>query len=235
MKVDILLRWDADVHIAAKDGRQPLHVAAENGCVNCVSMLLDRGASTRRIDLSGYTPLHHVAYARDGCTEVATMLLSHDVEVDAESVDEFTPLQLAVECGKYELALKLLEHGADIKHRGRDNGRSVIMTAVICDRPRILRVLIGKGARMDLPDSDERNVLHFAALCGSVETMNVLTDANIRGVDVNGCDIDGRTPLECFEDLRTVFYNGIADLDMERPHFERLLASVQETWHDCEE
>ncbi|KAJ9636354.1 hypothetical protein H2199_008029 [Coniosporium tulheliwenetii] len=233
--VGLLLQWDADVHIAADDGSQPLHVAARNGCVNCVSMLLDRGASARCTDLFGGTPLHELINAPDGHIEVAALLLSHDVEIDAENVYGHTPLAAAIRKGNRQLTLKLLEHGADIERRPRDTGQSAIMTAILWDRPQAVRALIERGARMDLLNYGGSSVLHLAAGYGGVEVMNVLTDAHIQDVDVNGRDIFGWTPLEYFETYRTDYYAGVADLDAERPHFERLLASVQEIWYDCEE
>lgn len=234
-KVRLLLQWNADVHIAADNGEQPLHAAARGGCVDCVSMLLDRGASAECTDLMGRTPLHKLANALYGDIEAAVLLLGHDVEIDAQDEGGDTPLGHAIRRGHHQLTLKLLEHGADIERRHRHTYHSAIMNAIIWDMPQAVRALIARSARLDLLDFRDRSVLHLAAAYGGVEIMNIFADANIQAVDVNGRDISGLTPLECFETLRTDWYAGVVDLDVERPHLERLLASVQETWYDCEE
>ena len=94
----------------AKD-ESPLMMAAIKGDVEAVKALIARDADVNK---TGWTPLH---YAASGTSEhqvaMVQLLLEHHAYIDAASPNGSTPLMLAAQYGPREVALLLLEQGAD--------------------------------------------------------------------------------------------------------------------------
>jgi ankyrin repeat protein len=62
-------------------------------------------------DNSSWHPLHFTAYL--GHKEITALLLSHDVDINVQTDNGHTPLYIAVENGRIDLANYLIENGAD--------------------------------------------------------------------------------------------------------------------------
>lgn len=79
----------------------------------------------------------------------------------------------------------LLGLGANINSKD-GGGNTVFMIAVACGSSNVLRVLLDHGADYATPNARGYTVLHTAADFGSVnvETLRVLRDAELRGVDL---------------------------------------------------
>ena len=71
----------------------------------------------------GLTALHFAA--RDGHAGVALALLDHDVDVNPVTGDDTSPLLIAAINGQYDLAMTLLEYGADPNLASEANGTAV--------------------------------------------------------------------------------------------------------------
>ena len=78
----------------------------------------------------------------------------------------------------------LISLGADINSRD-GGGSTVFMIAVACGSSNVLRVLLNHGADYTTPNARGYTVLHTAADFGSVnvETLRILRDAKLKGVD----------------------------------------------------
>lgn len=74
-------------------GYTPLHLAAKEGHVETVQVLLDHGASVNIQNVYGWTPLH-VAAVRN-YTDIARLLLKHGADVEAQDNYNQTPLEAA--------------------------------------------------------------------------------------------------------------------------------------------
>lgn len=73
------------VHFRDMYGRKPLHVAAMTGCVECIALLLDHGATSDVKNEEGYIPLHIAAMMG----HVASMeALSHKSRCDINDDDD---------------------------------------------------------------------------------------------------------------------------------------------------
>jgi len=107
-----LLELGADVHLPTADrGLTPLHLAAENACLETVQLLLGAGASIESRSTSKTTPFYRAA--RGGSVEIIRLLYDKGSEVDAKTRDRWTPLMEAVEKGHEHVVDLLLEWGAN--------------------------------------------------------------------------------------------------------------------------
>ena len=119
----MLIEHNADIHIRTNFGKSPLHLAAssdnEDDQVDIVQVLLDHGADPNARDDDNSTPLHHSSLWQKkgylttrGTVEGTRLLLKYGAIIDAEDNEGRTPLQLALEHGRDDIAACLKEHGA---------------------------------------------------------------------------------------------------------------------------
>ncbi|CAH8870047.1 unnamed protein product [Trichobilharzia szidati] len=116
--------YKAQVDCAAKDGLTPLHLAVQEDKVNVSEYLLNSGASTDTKTLeAGFTPLHSAAYR--GQLASLRLLLTRISEKELPQVINSrthlgsTPLHLAAQQGHLQIALKLIQMGADQNCRNK--------------------------------------------------------------------------------------------------------------------
>lgn len=113
--VDILLNSGADINAVARNGKTPLHLSVESGCVNIVKRLLiykpENVSCNSGVD-EGYTPLHTAA--KESKEEIIELLLKYGVHINAITKKGKTPLHLAVEYSRLNNVKILLAYEADI-------------------------------------------------------------------------------------------------------------------------
>jgi ankyrin repeat protein len=114
----MLIEHNADIHARSDGGHTPLHFVAGYGGhyhVNIMQVLLDHGADPNARDNNDSTPLHYLSWTNGGdhgTGEGARLLLKHGAIIDAEDKEGRTPLQLALELGRDNIATCLKVHGA---------------------------------------------------------------------------------------------------------------------------
>src|SRR5947208_918863 len=121
-RVAALLEAGAPVNNRARSrdrafGFAPLALAAWNGNVETLRVLLGRGADVRLPGANGWTALH--VAAGWGKTEAARVLLDAGADANASAPCGFTPLGMAIEAGHTPVVRLLLERGADTHARGQ--------------------------------------------------------------------------------------------------------------------
>jgi len=114
---------DADVYLTRRIlgeadlwGCNALHLAAASGSAEIVSMLLERGGSSARVnavDAWDQTALHFAA--RAGSVAVCKMLVDRGASVDAVDAQEFTPLHVAGKLRHEATCEFLLDSGAGLR------------------------------------------------------------------------------------------------------------------------
>lgn len=89
-----------------------LIAAVTHNSLDCVRLLLRRGAGTEVADNAGWTPLIYAAYFGAG-TALLQELLDHHADIDARNSRGVTALYLASAAGHEEQVAFLLGRGAD--------------------------------------------------------------------------------------------------------------------------
>ena len=179
----------ADVNTRDDKGSTPLYLAAENGRLQVVRMLIEHGANVGAEDNQGKTPLHGAA--EYGMVEVVRVLLEHGANVGAEYNQGKTPLHGAAEDGMVEVVRMLLEHGANVG--AEDNQDKTPLHGAVKDGwVEVVRMLLEHGANMGAEDNQGKTPLHGAAENWTVQVVRVLLE---HGANVGVEDSQGRTPL----------------------------------------
>jgi len=95
---------------------QAIHKAAAKNYVDCVSLLIERGASVHATNKYGNTPAHRAC--AQGAVDVVRLLIDKGADINSKNDDGDTPLHYAVRNGREEVIKVLLERGAtmDIKN-----------------------------------------------------------------------------------------------------------------------
>lgn len=83
-----------------------------------------------------------------------------------------------------------------------------------------------QAEKVGMSNRSKRNVLHLAALHASTEVMDILTSANLSGINTTSRDKDGHSPNQCFLECRSA-HCAIArkPFHEEKESWVRLLAS----------
>lgn len=108
--------------------------------------------------------------------------------------DGFTPLQLACYFGREEVALWLMEHGADVHARAQNSQQiQAIHAAAANGSTSLLRALLARGADVNARQQQAFTPLHTAADRGDVAMAEIFLS---HGADVQAADSAGRTALD---------------------------------------
>jgi ankyrin repeat protein len=163
--------------------------AADNGQLEIVIFLVERGVDVDATTLDGITPLMYAS--QNGDTEIIEYLISKGADVNATPYNEVTPLIGAVRTGHYEAVKILLEAGAKVDAKD-ELALTSLMHASAYDYPDIADLLIEKGADVEAGDWFGTRPLMMAVYYDCNETTQVLIK---RGADLNARDTFGFTAL----------------------------------------
>lgn len=186
--------------------QQAIHYAAENGHLQMVRLLLERGASPHARSSDGSTPLHWTSRL-----DVAKLLLDHGADASARNDNNSQPIHGA----DLSLCRLLIQHGAD--PLARDNeGTQPIHIAIREGAVKAVEFLLSKGAKPDASaDSKEEHFhngwrpLHFVGsrYAGSEAGPHDVEIATLlirKGANVNATSRDGETPLHVVKGVAMV-------------------------------
>ena len=187
-----------------------LHVAHKYEKVNAINFLLENGAE---VDYTAkdFVPVIHSA-ASEGKMEIIQALLSHESvrkNIDIKSKDfnqalgrpyNDTPLNQAISSENVEVAMLLIEHGADVRAMD-DTPMSILHQAAGLGNIPLLKKILEKGANVDIKGLLGFNPLKSAILERHVEVVKVLLEHGANPNDVS----DGNT---------TVLHTACSDMDM---------------------
>lgn len=118
--VDLLLRYNADCHIATGDGNTALGLACHADSIDCAKRFISLGCDPNVADKDKDTALIYATF--NGNPEITRLLLDNGADPHAENSTRVTPLWNAVYCQSLDIVKQLLKLNVDwsINSRGSD-------------------------------------------------------------------------------------------------------------------
>ncbi|KAM3518761.1 hypothetical protein MY4038_010002, partial [Beauveria bassiana] len=163
--LNFLPRAGSSIAVRGRAGATPLHMAAQNGHVKIVSLLLEFGANVSAVDDDGETRLH-VAASHGSGPDTLQILLRAGADINALSRDGQTPLLKAD--GYTESVEYLLKEGADariaidVNARTTENLSPLHVAATQWYIEGVPTLLLDAGADINATSSDGFTPLDFA-------------------------------------------------------------------------
>ena len=183
---------------------KPLEIfsAIENGNLEMVRKLLEKGADPNLQDPNGRTLLHTAVIEVQ--VDIVHELINKGAQVNTEDNCKQSPLLDAAELvddvddqkevADLEIIVKyLLKAGANpnVKDSDSDN-KTPLHFAAQCNNTSMVHDLINHGAIIDAKDNDQHTPLHFTAIFDVVEAAKVILQ---NGANPNLTNSKGETPL----------------------------------------
>ncbi|KAH8363589.1 hypothetical protein KR084_011858 [Drosophila pseudotakahashii] len=194
-----------DLEIEDYNGQTALNIAARNGHLEVVKLLLgfsqpcnDGTGRMKRVDVNhadrdGWTPLRSASWG--GHSEVVRMLIAQPAcKIDLADKEGRTALRAAAWSGHEDILKLLIESGADVNSVDRQ-GRTSLIAASYMGHYDIVEILLENGANVNHLDLDGRSALCVAALCGSSGYSKVISTLLDHGANTDQLDNDGMSPL----------------------------------------
>ncbi|XP_047469290.1 serine/threonine-protein phosphatase 6 regulatory ankyrin repeat subunit C-like isoform X2 [Penaeus chinensis] len=172
-----------------RQGRTPLHYAADQGFAENTRKWLKRGLNANLSDVYGSTPLHLAA--DKGHRECAKILLQNGAQVDSQNDHGQTPLLKASLNDDLPIVKLLLNHGAD-PNIPDSTGGTPLHVAAKENYVDVLLYLLRRRGKPNITTKMGCTPLHMAAMMGHLHAVQLLIQHKAQ---VNIVDQKGQTPL----------------------------------------
>lgn len=179
--------------LEAKDskGNTPLIQAAQNGRLEAVKFLLEKGADVDGKDNEGTTPL--MVAAMNDHVDVMKLLMKKGASIAATTNAGFNSLMFATDDKRIDAMKLLLDNGAGVDTPApADAGLTPLMHAASNGQLKAVNSLLEKGASLEAKDKDGWSPLFAAAQAGQLESVELLL---AKGALIDSRANDGSTPL----------------------------------------
>ena len=200
--VKTLLRNKAIASHIGTDGQTPIYCAVDGGHEDICGDLIDAGADfISEVARPVMTPLGHAA--RLGRRNIVNFLLARGAPVDGIA-DENTPLGSAAVEGHLDVCRDLIEAGADLNATYGPLSTSPVGFAAKFGYEDIAELLLSRGARVDINDSEGHPPIYVAVVTEHVRVCQLLlafgADARFKTEDTLRTllaitTIDGNLPM----------------------------------------
>ncbi|XP_036072351.1 ankyrin repeat and SOCS box protein 10 [Oryzias melastigma] len=175
----------------------PLHITASRGFVDCLDLLLQRGAN---VDLApgGVTALHESC---ENCQpECTKLLLAYGANPNAVSEDGLMPLHVCTAPESLECAKHLLQYGATINGHSLEENDTPLHVAARHGLPDLVDLYLSYGAALD--DRNDEGFTPMNSACSQPQEpqdleryFTVCQKLLEAGASIHIMDQDKHTPL----------------------------------------
>ena len=181
--IEELRNRKADVNAKTTNGRPPLFFAASNGHRDAVILLLNNGADVNICDDTYKATALHRAAAIGHCG-VIDELLNRKADVNAKTINEYTPLHMAALNGHTDAVKMLLNNGADVNSCDGKTNQTALHKAAHGGHCGVIAELLNRKADVNAKTSNGCSPLHLAAFKGQRDAVILLLN---NSADVNIC------------------------------------------------
>lgn len=201
--INALLKENVNPNFVDEEGYSPLHRAVLNDNLDVVNVLLSYKdidteiklpyeASVDDWYLGGATPLLVASYT--GNADIVNALIEAGSDIRAkDDIDGAATIHIASANGNNEVINILLNKDNTLINEADSMKDTPLHWASIKNQTDTISLLLANGADTKLTNSDGNTVLHYAAMYGDVNTVNVLleADSSLASVENN----EGITPI----------------------------------------
>jgi ankyrin repeat protein len=191
-KVQSILDADKEaVNLKKGNGNTPLHIAADNGYLDIVKLLISFGADIDNKNNGNRSPLFYAM--RSNHMDIVNVLVDKGAEMTlkeaaacgftelieqqiAEGIDPNTLLHSAAFGGQNDIVDLLIKNGADVNLKDDNAEFTPIFYAIINNHEEIIDKLIRNGAELNIKDKNGDSPLDVAKAIGNDRVISKLTD-----------------------------------------------------------
>ena len=164
--------------------------AVENGDITKVESILQKKTiNPTKLGIHGFS-IFHVA-SRYGHLPIVEKLLDYGADVNCQTIQGSTALQLACGSGRHTVVDRLIKSGAEL-HQKDGQSLTALHYACIGCYHECVKILLSNGADVSVVDQNGKTPLYFAASSGTVTICKDLLD---KGANINCVDNNQMTPL----------------------------------------
>ena len=135
------------------------HLAAQEGCVDVLDWLKQRGANVNARDRNGWVPMHSAAL--ENRIAVMKWLKEQGVDVNVRNQNGWTPMHVAALEGHVAAMKWLREQGVDVNVKD-DHGNTPMQVATKAGRTAVVKWLKEQGVDINARDNEGRTPLFYA-------------------------------------------------------------------------
>lgn len=168
--------------------RFPIHIAAGNGYLDLLKILIEHNSDVNRKAENGCTPLLLAVEMED--IDVIKELLKNNADINLQNDEEVSPLTYSIYFQKdISIVKELLENGAKVEYTTQKY--TPLMIASNLENIEVMKLLLEYGANVNTKTTDGQSALELAAIKGSKKSIDFLLE---NGADVNSQNNQGYTP-----------------------------------------
>ncbi|KAK1801942.1 hypothetical protein P4O66_022568 [Electrophorus voltai] len=214
----LVMSFNTSTDMESSGPISPLHLAAQAGHCECVSVLLESGVRVDVCDSLGCSVLY-VATQR-GHARCVELLLSQSAScILTEHCSKWSPLHVAAANGHTDCLQMLLsgDEETNLLNISDTGGQTPLMLAALGGHTDCVLLLLGRGACPDQGDRKGQTALHRAALLGWEDCVTALLS---HSASVLRQDVQGRTALQLAASCghAEMLSSLLSAADHERPH-----------------
>ncbi|KAL1872012.1 hypothetical protein VTK73DRAFT_1756 [Phialemonium thermophilum] len=192
--VESLLEVGVEVNVIDSLQCTALIYGAATGVARIVELLLLSGADVHASNHRGDTPLHFAARHKDD-VESAKVLLRAGARVDCRNNLGNTPFAGAAITNSFAVGRYLLKCGAD-RHTKNKFGDTPLRETIHHNCHGFLQMLLEDETSFDDVNKHGSSLLHALALEGDLETLQILSNASLGGLDARQTNNRGETAVD---------------------------------------